>query len=384
MTPVFAARRRAEEFAALVEEPSTPGADESRYADLLTVVASMRETPAPTARPEFVSALRERLMAEAPAALASEDAARLSLPPRDRRRERRIAAVVGGIAIAGASTSMALASQNALPGDALYPVKRAIEDVHTGFSVGEAQKGSTMLANARGRLDEVSELSRGGDLGDDLAIADTLNDFTDQAAQASDLLIADYQQSGDEASVEELRDFTATSLDQLTELEEVVPDPARDELMHAAQVLISIDTAAQQACPACDDGGITRIPPMFSPASSVSDLVSSAQGEGQHQADGGDGKRGDQQQDEPSLPVVGELELPPGSLLNPGDGTQSGQQPGTPDDPVGSLTDDLTGGGSEPTSNPQLPDVDGTVDDVTDGVGDLLDSTTDTVTGQLP
>ena len=59
--------------------------------------------------------------------------------------------------IVGATTSMAVAAQSALPGDALYPLKRAIENAQTGFSVDEREKGTHMLANATGRLDEISD-----------------------------------------------------------------------------------------------------------------------------------------------------------------------------------------------------------------------------------
>lgn len=377
MTPVFAARRRAEEFATLVEAPSTGAADDARYSQLLELVGAMRAAPAPEARPEFVADLRARLMAEAETALVPEDTSRLTLPARRPARERRIAAAVGGLALVGATTSMAMAAQSALPGDTLYPVKRAIENVHTGLSVGEAQKGSTLLDNAGGRLDEVAELSRGGDLQDNLVIADTLNDFTDQAAEASDLLLADYAQSGDQDSIDQLRAFTASSLDQLTELEQLVPPEARDELMHAAQVVIAIDTAAQQACPSCD-GGVTKIPPMFTTSSASFEVPTG------HRAKDGKGGRhhGSKQHDGSGtdLPSVDAGDLPPGSVLDPtqSGGDQSGPQPGdVTKDPIHSLTDGLTGGGS---GQPGVPDVGGTVDDVTNGVGQLLDDATGTVT----
>ena len=84
---------------------------------------------------------------------------RLTLPPRRSARERRIAAAVGGLALVGATTSMAMAAQDALPGEALYPVKRAMENAQTGLQLDEGDKGATLLANASGRLDEVSALS---------------------------------------------------------------------------------------------------------------------------------------------------------------------------------------------------------------------------------
>ncbi|HEU5454413.1 MAG TPA: hypothetical protein VFU85_01885, partial [Nocardioides sp.] len=65
MTPVFGARRRAEEFNTLVEDPSTGGLHDARYAEFLDIVASLRDAPAAQPRPEFVADLRERLMTAA-------------------------------------------------------------------------------------------------------------------------------------------------------------------------------------------------------------------------------------------------------------------------------------------------------------------------------
>lgn len=380
MTPVFAARRRAEEFAALVEDPSTRDSRDARHTDLLELVGALRSTPAVEARPEFVAGLRERLMDAADTALAPSETARLSLPPRRSSRDRRIAAAVGGFALVGATTSMAMAAQSALPGDVLYPVKRAIENVQTGVSVGEGQKGEALLANASGRLDEVGALSRGGDLNDTGAIADTLNTFTDQAAQASDLLLSDYAQNGHQGSVSELRDFTASSLDELQALEPLVPAEARDELLHAAQVLFQIDAAAQQACPDCGGKGITEVPPVFAPVSAGTKAATAgsiSQTPGKHR----DGSIAGETS-EPQVPTVDGETLPPGSVLDPTDdgGSTTSPQPGDggADDPIGTLTEGLTGGGdSQPTSNPTLPDVGDTVDDTVDDLGKVIDGVTD-------
>jgi hypothetical protein len=378
MTPVFAARRRADEFAALVEGTSTGGPD-ARFTDLLELVGTLRRAPVVEPRTEFVAGLRERLLLAADAVLVpsptAAEAARLTLPPRRSRRDRRIAAAVGGFALVGATTSMAMAAQSALPGDVLYPIKRAIENVQTGATVGEGQKGENLLANASGRLDEVTELSRGGNAGDSLAIADTLNDFTEQATEASDLLLSDYAQSGHQSSIEDLRDFTASSLDQLTGLAPAVPAEAHDELLHAAHVLLQIDAAAEQACPACGGTGITEVPPAFAPVASglpsaaASPPVSRTPGKHEH------GHQG--QPSEPNVPQVSSGgALPPGSVFTPPDGggsTTAGGNP-DPDDPLGTLTDGLTGGGtSQPTSTPSPPDLGGVID----GAGDVVDDVTD-------
>ena len=381
MSSVFASRRRAEEFSSLVEGSPSTGSD-ARYDDFLAIVAQLRDVAAPEPRPEFVSSLRERLMAAADTALVPTPADRLTLPPRRTHRERRRAAGVGGVAVVGATTSMAMAAQSALPGDLLYPVKRAIENVHTGLSLGADAKGSTLLASARGRLDEVSALSRAGGSDEGPAISDTLNAFTEQATEATDLLLQDYATTGDETSIVQLRDFTADSMDTLAALEGRIPADARDAIVHAARVLTQIDAAAQKACPSCGGAGISQIPPgLASSAGQLADVdpVLPAGGKTitkstQHHHDGStssDTKDTSSTDDETTTTSLPEVD----TTTSPDDGGTKTED--TTSDPVKDLTDGLTGGGSggdgsEPTSGPSgvpgLPDV----GDVVDDAGSLL------------
>ena len=140
MTGPFSARRSAEEFDAALSRPLTEQ-DAQSFAALLAVVRDLQAIPAPAPRAEFVSDLRERLLAEADTALLPQAARpltaeeqRLVLPVRPHRRDRRLAAALGAAALVGATTSMAVAAQTALPGQSLYPVKRAIENAQTGLA----------------------------------------------------------------------------------------------------------------------------------------------------------------------------------------------------------------------------------------------------------
>ena len=383
MTPVFGARRRAEEFHSLVEDTSTGGLHDARYADFLDIVASLRDTPAAQPRPEFVSGLRERLMIEAETVLVvSDEEARLRLPARQKSRrparDRRIAAAAAGVAIVGATTSMAMAAQSALPGDTLYPLKQLIEGAQTGLAVNEGDKGATLLENASGRLAEITALSRDGQLEDGDAIADTLNTFTRQSIEASDLLLADYATTGNPNSIAELRDFTGQSMQTLTDLESVVPDPARDELLRAARILTQIDAQAQQACPSCGGDGIGEIPAILTSSFDTSagetadtpGTVLKVAPRKKHQSG----------TSTPSLPQADDQQqLPPGSVLAPPAGqtdTQASTSSGgggtkqKSSDPIKDLTDSLTGGGgSEPASGPTVPEVPDpgqVIEDVTD------------------
>lgn len=251
-------RKAAEDFAALLEgRASDPG----QHADLLELVAALRAAPPVEARPEFVSSLRTQLVAAAERAPAAAEAdLALRLTPRQRRgsRERKVAALVGGFAVVAASGSMAMASQDALPGDVLYPVKRAIEDAQTNLKSDDAAKADTVLSHASARLEEVQRLTDKGADAD--VIASTLQDFTDQTEQASELAFDDYTATGKKQPISALRDFAGKSMDVLAGLGADVPDAVRAPLITATQTLRQVDAAAWEACPTCSNDEITRLP----------------------------------------------------------------------------------------------------------------------------
>lgn len=405
MIPVFA-RRRAEEFDALVEGTSTGADDADRYAGLLELVGSLREVTPVEPRPEFVADLRERLMAAAetdlvPASDAStprtaiED--RLTVPRRS-PRERRFAAAVGGLALVGATTSMAVAAQSALPGDVLYPLKRAIENAHTGLSVDDERKGSTLLANASDRLEEVNRLAHEApdEEVDVRRVEETLATFSSQATEASDLLLGAYEAEGDEKALTELQEFTDRSFESLDQLAADVGDDVRAALVPVGNVLAAIEAAIQEACPTCTDV-LTTLPPwMLTSAeqlatSSLADLVGSNGGVAPEQEPGSGGSGGGAVEGKPD-PAVGKppapapagvpslpLPAPTGGAASGGGSTGGGTD--TPK-PGKNVVDDLVngllgpGGGTDPNGQPKPPTVGDVLQGVGEGVGGLLDTIT--------
>lgn len=262
MTAAFSARRRADEFEALLSrgaDSSLSERDAQKYADLLEVVADLRSLPEVTARPEFVGSLRERLMAEADTALVRQPPApqRLAMPATTRRRDRRLGALLGGAALVGATATMAVAAQTSLPGESLYGVKRGIEAAQVRLADDESQRGRTLLAQADTRLLELEQLAA-GDGGREQLIPDTLDAFTEQSSTGVRSLLTSYDR-GVEQDAQRARDFTATSLERLDALEEQLPESARDELLAAGRTLSDLDLEVSSACPVCS-GGIAATP----------------------------------------------------------------------------------------------------------------------------
>lgn len=375
MNPVFGARRRAEEFHSQLEAPaSTSGLPDARHSDLLDVVATLRSAPAPAARPDFVADLRSRLMLAAEDALApARTTPARTAPVRRSPRERRIATAVGGFAIVSATASMAVAAQTALPGDTLYPLKRAIENAHAGVQRADDDKGSTMLGNASGRLEEVGELSRAGDQ-DATVIAETLEDFVDQASEASDLLLSDYASTGHAGSIAELRSFTATSLEALKSLETLIPAEVRATLIEASRVVRGIDELALSACPACSDLPLTEMPSFA--AAAVPRLIDSLLAPPASSPPPAAGDKGTpgQQANETD---IGQPSAP----------TETNPVTAAPDEPDPVLPGGSTGGKGGKTDNPLDPITapttgsDDPIGDLIEGVGTVVG---DIVTGLTP
>ena len=279
-------------------------ARDARDAELLELVGALQTLPPVEARPEFVPDLRERLMLAAETELVAGDSPaavtdRLTVRTRRTPRERRLAVALGGFAIVGATTSMAVAAQSALPGDVLYPLKRAMENAETGFSVSDEAKGNTILANASGRLDEVDELAQQDEVDADAVVRDAehVRRPGQRGVRAADRRL---RATGSEDSINELRDFTASSIEVLADLEEVIPAGAEEALLAAAQVLFEIDSLAANLCPLCDSLGITEIPaPLLASGdtrlddAAIEALVDRPASDGRHPGNGDKPDKGD-------------------------------------------------------------------------------------------
>jgi hypothetical protein len=263
MTSAFSARRRADEFEALLTRG--PGAslserEAARFAELVDLVSDLRALPEVAPRAEFVSSLRESLMAEADTVLVRQPAApqRLAMPTTTRPRDRRLATLLGGAALVGATATMAVAAQTSLPGESLYGVKRGIESAQVRLAGDDSERGRTLLAQAETRLTELEELAA-GDGGAVQLIPDTLDDFTEQSGDGVRSLLTAYGSGGSRADVQAARAFTSTSMERLDALQGELPESASDELLAAGRTLLDLDTEISTACGLCD-GSLTSTP----------------------------------------------------------------------------------------------------------------------------
>lgn len=397
MTWGKSAQRRAERFNTLVERQlvgPAPAEPDPRDAELLELVGALRAVPEAQPRADFTADLRSRLMAEAATALVPDDVSRLQLPARHTKRERRLAALVGGLVVVGATTSVAVASQSALPGESLYPIKRVLESAQSGLAFGEGSRGTQQLAAASNRLDEAAALAADPGVGADAQIARTLSTFTTQATSGADLLLSEYAHNGQDQSIAELRDFASGSLDQLEDLEPAIPFEARDELVEAARTVAQIDAEAAQQCPDCGGTPITSVPSALLAAEiiTVPDLPVAAPEPSASPDPSGRPDRGNDRPraDGPVLPDVKGSAVPPGSVADPDTLPTPTAGPSQVLDPVRALTqgltDALTGQGSQPPAggNPTGSTTTGPVTGLVQGVTEILEGVLEPLTQPLP
>jgi len=439
MVELFPERRRAERFARALDGHAAP--TDARLQELLDTAARLAAVPLVQPREEFRDSLRARLMAAAaaeltatgpapaaPATPATPAAAATSTTPGRHavglddpaatRRRRRLVAVATGLVLIGGGTGVAAASEQALPGDVLYPVKRTVETAQVGIARGDAAEGRALLERAETRLAEVEALSAdlvaegGGPDGNGLAgVRSTLDDFAVDASTGGGHLLEAYSDSGDPGDLRTLRDFTSDSHRVLTGLAASLPPEAQESVSDADDAVVALDHMASQACPDCTSApvlqGLPTEPAALSGTPSAApDLPARhlSRRPARHPRAGGTGRRaGDSPARSPAAPSA---DLPALPDLDLGDaGGQGARQPGTASDGGGGsrtrdgspldlgdvlappppqrtvdaplprrLPGDL-GGVSEPLSEPLPSLLDGTrdsVDNTRDGLGGLL------------
>ena len=377
--------RRAQQFHDLVEDPSTGAglgtSSARRYAGLIEVVDGLRAVPAPTPDPAYVASLRDRLVAEAETLLAAAAAerhdtdARLRLRPttrQARRRQRRLAAAVSGLALVGVSTTVAVASQSALPGDQLYSIKRGIENAHAELTFDRAARGRVLLSDASTRLSEARALSR--EQADPALVNDALTAFAQEAVQGSDLLISQYDATGDRSSITTVRSFTASSMDQLRQLQSQVQPTSLDSLLQAAQALDQVQQTALSTCPSCQGPAIGAVPSVLVQAAAATAhswpaVPSGSTGAGTHQGSGSGHVSTHSGSGTPTLPHLPQ-HLPPASVTNPGS-TGTGSLSAPTAGSVQHTVQHLTAGLTHRHQNDVASTVTDTADNLLDAVGAL-------------
>ena len=269
--------RRANEFAALLEQPART--DDPALAPYLALAGALRAVPAAAGpSPDFRAALRQRLVAVATVQGVGQPqsaAARIRAAGITWNFQRRMAIVAGSAAAMTAIAGVGIGASRSLPGDAFYGVKRATEDVQLALTTGQEAKGKRHLEFARTRLHEVEALvGRNSALTDFMpghvgalghlsdaaktsTIVSTLQDMDAETRAGAEDLLAVYADNG---SAEVLRALDSFTRSQFSDLRDAVPDLPTAAQPRAERSLSLLAVVAERTRAAARGSGYTPTP----------------------------------------------------------------------------------------------------------------------------
>lgn len=275
-------RQRAERFAQLLEEANGGRRHHIRSrvdADLaqpLAVGQRLRTVQsAVEVDPDFRASLRAMLVATAeregigataddplgedavrPAAPLRGARAARSAPRAPRTRLRARGAIVVGVAVGAIAVSgMSAASENAVPGDALYGVKRHTERAQLALASSDLSRGQLFLDFARTRLAEASALG-----GQNVGFEDVLRDMDDDTRQGIRLLTTAAVQRRDPAALDAVDRFLDEQGQRLDDLLGRTGRTHREPAQRSVNLLDSVQrrTDALRAALTCGAGATGR------------------------------------------------------------------------------------------------------------------------------
>jgi gas vesicle protein len=342
-------RRAAEELDALLDgrlSTDEAGSEVRRLAALASTVVEERPGPDVTLNDDRRLLMRDRLLDEIAAMGAPESETVPAAGARTRRPVR--AAVATGLASTMiAATGVTVAAQEALPGDALYGIKKGTETVRMNLASDATQAARLELRFAEARLEEVT--AGASRLPSD-ALIEAMAEMDQRSLAGAQQLVLAAEQDGNEQLLVEVDAFVERQSTGLVEVFARLPIEARphaeDSLALLRQIRTDLLLPALEACDCLDIVPASHLESEFVPRATSDPLPPAPQQESTQETSS-----------EPSAPAA--------------------DQRSQDDEPLGDLQpDDVTTNDDSGGLTSRLRD---TVDKTTDGVRDTVDSTTDTV-----
>ncbi|MEV0213879.1 DUF5667 domain-containing protein [Micromonospora sp. NPDC050695] len=257
MDNILFSRRRAERFAQLLEEANggrrhhVRSRVDGQLAPLVAVGQRLSvDPPAIEADPEFRTGLRAMLLATAEreglgnAPTAGETATTRPattargplLPAVTARRARARAAILVGVAAGAIAVSgISAASEDAVPGDALYGMKRSTERAQLALASSDISRGQLFLDFARTRLGEAAKLR-----GDRIGYSTVLDDMDADTRQGVRLLTSAAVQRAEPASLDTVNTFVTSQRRAVSKLLDGANRADRERTRQSLALLDSI------------------------------------------------------------------------------------------------------------------------------------------------
>jgi hypothetical protein len=373
-------RQQIEELDALLEGRLAPEDASASTARLLSVATAVLERdPLPTVElgADRKAAMRQQLLADIAALpVPVAERTREALAPRMRRAatQARVAVASTMAASMVGTTGVAVAAQEALPGDALYGVKKATESLRLSLAGDHVSAGRLELRFAEERLEEVIAGSQDQRVAssDDLIAA--LGEMDERSLSGAEALVRVAERDDRAELLEEVATFTDRQASALAasyaDLPADVRPHAEDSLSVLRRIRIELLIPAIERCDCIElagastsltDEGEIDGPDWFRsatlplpPLGSSDDLLGSRNGAAS----------------DPDLSAEASLDDATG-----GSSTSSSPRISTGLTDVGSTVGDTTEKVVEDTTST----VEKVVEDTTDTAGKVVEDTTDTV-----
>lgn len=380
-----------EQLAALLDGDPVPDAPASlgALADLATSVRDHAEVLAPT--PEFRAALRQDLLAaaDAPPGLAERVRAAWGARTARLRTSTRMAVATMTASSMLGTAGMAVAAQDALPGELLYGVKGLTEDARLALAEDSLAQARLHLSFAQERLEELETLA--GRLDSDEVVA-LLAEMDVHSEAGAEVLMDGVNAGAIDAG--ELRDFTARQRSRLAGVLAELPLLARPVAEDSLELLRRIEISAAGFVPTvsdcdCSDGlaggdGTTSTSAVRRDTRTgvTTDIAAPGDGPAVPAVDcdcvelpGGTTAREQPREEAPREEPADEPEQEPfeseGSVTGPGPSEERDDSGTSTTTTVGQLPLDPAAGTTEDATGVDV--VTEPVDRTLDGVGDLLD-----------
>jgi hypothetical protein len=263
-------RRRIEELDALLEgrlAPEDASAASRRLASVATTVLEHDPLPAVELGAERKAAIRQQLLADI-AALPTPvtERAREALLPRMRRatNQARVAVASTMAASMVGTTGVAVAAQEALPGDALYGVKKATESLRLSLAGDQVAAGRLELRFAEERLEEVVAGSQDQRVPSSEALIDALTEMDVRSLSGAEDLIRVGERDDRPELFEEVADFTERQASALANAYDALPSDvkphAEDSLSVLRRIRIELLIPAIERCDCVELAGAEALP----------------------------------------------------------------------------------------------------------------------------
>lgn len=234
-----------EAFQALLERRAP---DASPELVRLAALARSLETWRPPINPGFRARLRGTLLEEA---RRGRRIRRLASRADEWRRSLRVVLATGvAVVVLGSSGAVLAAARGALPGQALYGVKRWQERRELLTTFGDGRKGIKLLAMARARLFEVQDLLHAG-VARGALYSSTLNDMDAITVEGATRLTRAYAGRHDRGLVERLRGFAEQQWLDLSGLAERLPAEARPQARDSIELASRVGAQARDILAGC-------------------------------------------------------------------------------------------------------------------------------------